>query len=710
MALKQFTNITSAEIASKGVSALADKPNLSSSYGVGGLSPTELKLHFDQLAKFLAEKINVIQDALCSDDAAQYINLDLTGLYPNEESDENFVYSLDDLVSSFKDGKFASYLKAFEKAADTDVKTLQTILNNIAASISNLKELSNENITDHTAIRNEIDSDIVAHNQNVSAHSDIRQKITDDISSHNTNPNSHKDAMNTKFDKTDVMASFVGEDTQNTAKVPSAKALSNVVEQINSSIGNVDNKAENAIKNVEYNSTTGVIVFTKTNGDKITYDLPSEKILKSGASYYDDTTRTLHLILMDDTDMTIDVSSLVDEYYGDDETISLDTRSGKKTFAIKDTYKKVLDGYGTTLEEHADTLSELETNKVNVSDIVDNLTTTATDKPLSAKQGKVVKDEMTSLNNTLLGAFTSVSYNNTTGAFVLTRVDGKTETINFPLESFVTDASFDPTTNKVTLTVSNGKSVEFDLSALIDYYYGDGETIEVYDDPNDGYKHKIRVKSDFLSAVNTAIAGLDERLSAAEQNIKYLSRIDEIGSIGRADGQTLFMDETTGSLTVKKIALEDGTILDIKQITRTDYDALTSKSNTTLYLISDNGTIAIALGSNYLYSGGVKDTETKDNISFRVITKSAYDGLSTKESNKLYIINNNGALSFAYGNIYLDTGSEELAQATSDILTIKLAHKTLTGGSKVVVMKSLTETGVAITSGTLASAERCIQC
>lgn len=39
-----------------------------------------------------------------------------------------------------------------------------------------------------------------------------------------------------------------------------------------------------------------------------------------------------------------------------------------------------------------------------------------------------------------------------------------------------------------------------------------------------------------------------------------------------------------------------------------------------------------------------------------------------------------------------------------------LAHKTLTGGSGVVVMKSLAETGVAITSGTLASAERCIQC
>jgi len=111
-----------------------------------------------------------------------------------------------------------------------------------------------------------------------------------------------------------------------------------------------------------------------------------------------------------------------------------------------------------------------------------------------------------------------------------------------------------------------------------------------------------------------------------------------------------------------------------------------------------------------LYSGGVKDTETNNNISFRVITKSAYDGLETKESNKLYIINNNGALSFAYGSVYLDTGSEELAQATKDIVSIKLAHQTLSGGNAVAIFNSLTISGVTITSGTLLSSERCIQC
>ena len=51
MSLKKLSNITPAELKSKGVVSLADKPNTAASYGVGGLSPTALKLWFDQLSK-----------------------------------------------------------------------------------------------------------------------------------------------------------------------------------------------------------------------------------------------------------------------------------------------------------------------------------------------------------------------------------------------------------------------------------------------------------------------------------------------------------------------------------------------------------------------------------------------------------------------------------------------------------------------------------
>ena len=45
----------------------------------------------------------------------------------------------------------------------------------------------------------------------------------------------------------------------------------------------------------------------------------------------------------------------------------------------------------------------ITTSKVNVSDIIDNLTSSITNKPLSAKQGKVLKDLITALNNTVDG-------------------------------------------------------------------------------------------------------------------------------------------------------------------------------------------------------------------------------------------------------------------------------------------------------------------
>ena len=88
MSLKKLSNITPAELKSKGVVSLADKPNAAASYGVGGLSPTALKLWFDQLSKLLADKINAIQDALSGDNAAEYIKLILTGLASTNETGE----------------------------------------------------------------------------------------------------------------------------------------------------------------------------------------------------------------------------------------------------------------------------------------------------------------------------------------------------------------------------------------------------------------------------------------------------------------------------------------------------------------------------------------------------------------------------------------------------------------------------------------------
>lgn len=75
-----------------------------------------------------------------------------------------------------------------------------------------------------------------------------------------------------------------------------------------------DNQIINDIKNVTYNTTTGVFVFTKHDNTTITVDLPIEQNVKSG--YYDDTNEELVLVLMNDQEIRIPASGLVDVYTG----------------------------------------------------------------------------------------------------------------------------------------------------------------------------------------------------------------------------------------------------------------------------------------------------------------------------------------------------------------------------------------------------------
>lgn len=131
---KKFVNITPVELQAKGVVALADRPNVASNYGVGGLSPANLKLWFDKLARFLADKINLIQDGL-SKYGQDYIGINNLG---------EDIQSLADLTASFLNGSFATILLAYQSAADVgDEKklvSLQQIINEKARLIATLDE------------------------------------------------------------------------------------------------------------------------------------------------------------------------------------------------------------------------------------------------------------------------------------------------------------------------------------------------------------------------------------------------------------------------------------------------------------------------------------------------------------------------------------------------------------------------------------------
>ena len=130
MALKKIDVITNKQIAEKGVQALADRPNLTGQYGTSGLSPAQLKLWFDKLATFLAERINTIVNALSAEDAASYIRIAL------EDAKD-----LGEVVESFGNGVFASkILKLLPSATATERQALQSVIDGVARDISNLQE------------------------------------------------------------------------------------------------------------------------------------------------------------------------------------------------------------------------------------------------------------------------------------------------------------------------------------------------------------------------------------------------------------------------------------------------------------------------------------------------------------------------------------------------------------------------------------------
>ena len=162
-------------------------------------------------------------------------------------------------------------------------------------------------------------------------------------------------------------------------------------------------------------------------------------------------------------------------------------------------------------------------------------------------------------------------------------------------------------------------------------------------------------------------------------------------------------------------------MLDFIRITKAAYDELAEKDSTALYLVDDDSRLDIILDGKRLFSSGVKDTETNKSITFRVITQAAYEGLATKDASKLYIINKNGGLAFAFGDLYLDTNVELLnslqgriedLEETTEKMTaeLQLAHSTLKGSNKTAIFAALAVSGVTLTSGTLSQAERCLQC
>ncbi len=171
------------------------------------------------------------------------------------------------------------------------------------------------------------------HNVSEESHADIRKAITD--------------GLTLKVAYTDVVDNFTSTETKKPLSAYRGKLLYD-------SLGVTTGKADESIKNISLNSENGVLTITRTNGTAFTIDLPLEYIVKSGS--YNASTKNIELVLDNGEKITIPVAALVNEYYGDNATITgyLDTADGnKQKFKISDSYKGTIDANTSARHTHS---------------------------------------------------------------------------------------------------------------------------------------------------------------------------------------------------------------------------------------------------------------------------------------------------------------------------------------------------------------------
>lgn len=148
---------------------------------------------------------------------------------------------------------------------------------------------------------------------------------------------------------------------------------------------NKENNLEDAnmLKDVVYNNVNGVLTFTRYDDTTKEIDLPLELIVTSG--YYDEVANELVLVLANSSEIRIPVDNLLTDL--DAHNIRFNG-SGTNYLVNKNDVESAVKELDTRVKNNADNVAL----KVNTSDIVDNLNSTDTNKPLSANQGKVLND------------------------------------------------------------------------------------------------------------------------------------------------------------------------------------------------------------------------------------------------------------------------------------------------------------------------------
>jgi hypothetical protein len=131
---------------------------------------------------------------------------------------------------------------------------------------------------------------------------------------------------------------------------------------------------------------------------------------------------------------------------------------------------------------------------------------------------------------------TGVTYDGDTATFTVTHIAGANTTFSIPAENFLSAASYDSTTSKLTLTMNDESTVEVDLSALIEYITAsDTTTIDMTLSASHELTAAVRIGTDvtnWLTDGGTSSSGLLVVPKIDTDSADYITVSSTTGAIG----------------------------------------------------------------------------------------------------------------------------------------------------------------------------------
>ena len=173
------------------------------------------------------------------------------------------------------------------------------------------------------------------------------------------------------------------------------------------------------------------------------------------------------------TSVELTPSDIVDNLNSNDSTKVLSAAQGKVLKGYIDSINTLLESDDTTLDDlqeivdyiknNKDLIDGITTSKVSVSDILNNLTSTATNKPLSAKQGYVLKGLVDALTTAVNNKQATIDSSHKLDADLVDDSNSSNKFVSSYLKSLITTNTSDiGTINQTIATMSrtaNGVSV-----------------------------------------------------------------------------------------------------------------------------------------------------------------------------------------------------------------------------------------------------------